>query len=260
MMLTRCPACDTAFRISAEQLKAKQGKVRCGQCRHVFNALATLLDEEPPTGDVQTELLPAAPEAPRVEQPTVESLAASPEAASAPYHPELEAPAEPLLHEGAAAKSRAWIWALCALLALLLLLLQAAVLFRTELSVLFPEAKPVLREACAFLGCDLPLPHKPDLLGIEASDLHPDPGGQLVLAATLKNRAPFVQAYPALELTLTNTGDQPLIRKVISPNEYLPKGSDAAAGFAANSDIALNLTLEAGVSGAAGYRIYLFYP
>ena len=44
-MLTRCPACSTTFRVTPAQLKARAGKVRCGQCNLVFNALDSL-DEE----------------------------------------------------------------------------------------------------------------------------------------------------------------------------------------------------------------------
>lgn len=44
-MKTRCPHCQTSFRITPEQLKARVGKVRCGQCQTVFNALDSLLDE-----------------------------------------------------------------------------------------------------------------------------------------------------------------------------------------------------------------------
>ena len=42
VMRTRCPACQTVFRVSSEQLHVREGKVRCGHCRHVFNALDTL--------------------------------------------------------------------------------------------------------------------------------------------------------------------------------------------------------------------------
>ncbi len=37
-MITRCPKCDTAFRITSAQLKPARGSVRCGSCLHVFNA------------------------------------------------------------------------------------------------------------------------------------------------------------------------------------------------------------------------------
>ncbi len=48
-MYTECPKCHTYFRIGPEHLKAAGGKVRCGQCNHIFNALDTLTDELPET-------------------------------------------------------------------------------------------------------------------------------------------------------------------------------------------------------------------
>ncbi|UCE90626.1 MAG: zinc-ribbon domain-containing protein [Pseudomonadota bacterium] len=53
-MYTKCPECSTVFRISDTQLMAASGKVRCGHCKHVFNALDRLLMDlptgEPPPG------------------------------------------------------------------------------------------------------------------------------------------------------------------------------------------------------------------
>lgn len=45
MILARCPECSTTFRVRPEQLRARQGRVRCGQCNHAFNALETLVEE-----------------------------------------------------------------------------------------------------------------------------------------------------------------------------------------------------------------------
>lgn len=36
---TRCPNCDTRFRVTDEQLSVAKGKVRCGNCMEVFNAV-----------------------------------------------------------------------------------------------------------------------------------------------------------------------------------------------------------------------------
>ncbi|WEN41206.1 hypothetical protein CKCBHOJB_00748 [Thauera sp. GDN1] len=54
MMLTRCPACQTVFRLRPEQLQARGGEVRCGHCYRPFNALEHALEmpateETPPT-------------------------------------------------------------------------------------------------------------------------------------------------------------------------------------------------------------------
>lgn len=51
-MLTRCPNCNTWFRIRPEHLQAASGEVQCGRCFTRFNALATLAEEtgaEPPS-------------------------------------------------------------------------------------------------------------------------------------------------------------------------------------------------------------------
>jgi len=61
---TRCPECDTTFRVTSEQLTAAGGKVRCGHCRMVFNAFFHLLEapgaEEPPATAAGDEGVPAA--------------------------------------------------------------------------------------------------------------------------------------------------------------------------------------------------------
>ena len=36
--ITRCPKCSTAFRVTDEVLSMAKGKVRCGQCFHIFEA------------------------------------------------------------------------------------------------------------------------------------------------------------------------------------------------------------------------------
>ena len=43
-MLTRCPACQTVFRLRPEQLHARGGEVRCGHCFHPFNALENTVE------------------------------------------------------------------------------------------------------------------------------------------------------------------------------------------------------------------------
>jgi predicted Zn finger-like uncharacterized protein len=43
-LVTRCPACRTAFRVVADQLRLRQGLVRCGQCDTVFDARDHLIE------------------------------------------------------------------------------------------------------------------------------------------------------------------------------------------------------------------------
>jgi predicted Zn finger-like uncharacterized protein len=66
MLFTRCPECDTTFRVTDETLKKASGQVRCGRCASVFNAYSELHDPsgkpvepEPYLVATQTGLEPA---------------------------------------------------------------------------------------------------------------------------------------------------------------------------------------------------------
>jgi predicted Zn finger-like uncharacterized protein len=43
-MITRCPACETMFKVVPDQLRISAGWVRCGQCDEIFDASAHLMD------------------------------------------------------------------------------------------------------------------------------------------------------------------------------------------------------------------------
>lgn len=47
-LATRCPYCQTAFRVAADQLKLRGGIVRCGACQRIFDGGANLIDTEAP--------------------------------------------------------------------------------------------------------------------------------------------------------------------------------------------------------------------
>jgi predicted Zn finger-like uncharacterized protein len=263
MMLTRCPACDTAFRITPAQLRARAGKVRCGRCNTVFDALASLQDIAP-AGEAPTAPPPkdAAETAVATPATTVQADMAGRGADAAAVALLREDIAPPAAPPPTGRRASGYAWGAASLLALLVLLGQTIYVFRAELALAHPAWRPQLDEFCRLFECDIPLPRKSDLLSIEASDLHADPQRKnlLLLSATLKNRATFVQAYPYLELTLTDLHDQPMIRKVFEPAQYLAEGADVRAGFAANAELAVNLRLDAGNTDASGYRLYLFYP
>lgn len=300
-MLTRCPHCETSFRVTHEQLIPRQGRVRCGACYLVFNALESLSDEPvgvavpatavlpeqpelasvepvaieappdpdpepnpwpfpspipkptPVESDEPTDVVPEIPEVPEVATPTEPEPIPQPEPEA--VEPEPEAWEEP---EEVVAPRR-WPWAVGIVLLLLLGAGQLLYLYRVELAVLMPEVRAPLTATCEALGCDVPYPHRPELMAIESSDLAPVDNDRLHLTATLRNRAPFAQAYPHLELTLTDTTDAPMLRKVLAPADYLPAGKSAAF-FAQRDELAVSLYLETPGLTAAGYRLYLFFP
>jgi predicted Zn finger-like uncharacterized protein len=53
---THCPKCDTRFRVTDAQLSVAGGKVRCGNCMSVFNAVEHKIEEsEAPAREEKTE-------------------------------------------------------------------------------------------------------------------------------------------------------------------------------------------------------------
>ncbi len=54
-MVTRCPKCGTAFRITEAQLDSAKGAVRCGSCLHVFKAQSSLVTKPAPEAAIKKE-------------------------------------------------------------------------------------------------------------------------------------------------------------------------------------------------------------
>jgi predicted Zn finger-like uncharacterized protein len=140
--------------------------------------------------------------------------------------------------------------------------LQAALHFRDAIAARWPGTKPALTRVCAPLGCTVEPPRDIAGLAIDASDLQADPAhkGLLILSATLRNRTATVVAYPHLELTLTDAGDQPVVRRALAPGEYAGGTVNLAAGFPPNTELLVKLFIDASATTQAGYRLYLFYP
>lgn len=321
-MKTRCPACQTTFRVTPVQLKARAGKVRCGQCQTVFNALDSLLDEVTSTEE-EVSAVQSTPRTAATQSSSVETYAASsafpplldedfkidillddadinenpqaevkPEAAATDEvtQPLNEASAQELgkatglilpretaeipgyskWAEGVVStpftlpveKSTRWPFVFTALLLTLGLAGQVVFHFRSEIAVTLPSVRPLLETVSRTLNADLPLPRHVELVSIETSDLQADPahGNLLVLNATLRNRASYGQAYPSLELSLTDTVEAATARRVFAPEEYLPASAMSNPTFGANADVLVRLWIEAKGISAAGYRLYVFYP
>jgi predicted Zn finger-like uncharacterized protein len=239
-MMTRCPNCGTAFRVTEQQLGARDGRVRCGRCDTQFDANATL------SSDPVTR--PPREKSPPPISGSMAVLLGTERTPSFDFGPQA---ARPLSH----------LWWAGSLLLLLALATQGAYRYRGEIAVLIPETKPLFERVCIELDCDIPLPRRAELLSIESSDLQADGAhpSVMVLTATLRNRAAFVQAFPALELSLTSAEGQTVARRVLTPRDYVSPPERADAGFAAGSEIQVRVYIEAAALKPVGYRLYLFY-
>jgi hypothetical protein len=149
--------------------------------------------------------------------------------------------------------------ATCALLALLLAS-QMAYAFRSQLAARYPVMKPVLNSVCALAGCTVTLPQRPDLVKIEASDVHMIDANRpalIQLTATLRSYASYDLAYPALDLVLTNANEHALARRIFVPEQYLDQTRDPEAGIPPRAEITVALDIDTGDLNAAGFRLDL---
>ena len=85
-------------------------------------------------------------------------------------------------------------------------------------------------------------------------------GNTYRFALTLKNQSAVPVALPAVELTLTDTSDQPVLRRVLTPAELT-----APATLPADGEWSTSLEMDVSLAGngsaqIAGYRVLAFYP
>lgn len=141
-------------------------------------------------------------------------------------------------------------------------LAQGAYTFRDQLAAWFPQTKPLLSKACTYIGCQIGLPMQIESVSIESSELQalaPDQN-RFSLVALLRNRGETVQAWPNIELTLNDTNEKALARRIIMPSDYLSSPQEISKGFAPKSEQSIKLFFELDQLKASGYRVYLFYP
>lgn len=284
-IITSCPQCNTQFIVKKEQLKAYEGQVRCGTCHHVFNANEHLVKP--------TKTKSAAIKKPKV-SPATETESARPVITAETEHIEITSPTHlqdafyqeiaqeikldasdtalqsPSVVKDLSIDSRfskkpkkkfSWLFSLMSLILFLALFAQLVYFLRTEISAYYPNTKPWLALACQHVGCQVNLPQKIDLLTIDDSDIqeHLEYEGVLLFSSTLVNHAPYAQAYPKIELTLTNTDDEPVLRRTFEPKDYLDKEINVDDGMSANHESHIKLSIHPDDVAVAGYRVSLAY-
>ena len=163
-----------------------------------------------------------------------------------------------------------WVQVTVAALALLLsagLLLQIAFQQRDQLVQLEPRLKPVAQALCNSLGCRLNPLKKIDEVVIDSSTFTKLAADSYKLSFSIKNLGAVPVAMPALEVTLTDTQDQALLRRVLMPAQFGVTTALLAAGGDFQGAIVLDVSAAAATRNAssisprvAGYRLLAFYP
>ncbi|MFD2449289.1 DUF3426 domain-containing protein [Vogesella fluminis] len=157
---------------------------------------------------------------------------------------------------------RATALGLLGIIGVLVLLLQLAFINRTAVSAELPELRPAFESLCQSLGCEVPLPTQRQLIRTEWSELSfvPQQEHLIQLDATLKNLAPYPQAFPLMEVSLKDGEDRVLIRKTLKPEQYLSADDLRLGRFNASSELKIVTRMEVRDAKALGYSLHFYYP
>ena len=248
-VITNCPSCQTQFIVTETQLDQHNGQVRCGHCLHVFNAIKELIDSNSEIYTTEELEIPKK-EITNTTRNNVQEVAIKNNQDR--YFNDIN---------NSSKKKNSKLTNLLIFTLVFIGVLQSIYFLRTEITIYYPNSKNYLLKICKAIGCNIDLPKKIDLIVIDDSDIHEDENylGVIHLSSTLINRGNFSQAYPNLELTLTDNEDKPKLRRVFRPVEYLTDQSNIANGLAAGEEIKIKLAINAQNTTVAGYRLFLSY-
>ena len=139
------------------------------------------------------------------------------------------------------------------------LVLQIGLHERNRLASLYPALKPWLVQLCEVAQCKVEVPRQIDSIVIDNSSFTRLRGDLFRLGFVVRNTSGVAVAAPAVELTLTDTQEKPVIRRVLQPAEL---GASAVLAPRGEWSASLNLGVSAGADNArvAGYRLLAFYP
>jgi predicted Zn finger-like uncharacterized protein len=222
-MYTRCPHCLTVFPLEPATLALGRGRLCCGACGLEFDALERLA-ERPEA--LAVDDLPAPARPPRIDPPTdpaqPDLFAATLPGAPAAVAPARAAPPSFARQHRAQAAGHRLAWGLSALLLALGLGAQIIIAQRDELAA-DPRWRAWLEPACERLGCRLPAWRDPATVSLTAREISPHPSlaDALLVSATLRNDAPWPQAWPLLQLALSDLDGNALGLRRFTAEEYL---------------------------------------
>jgi predicted Zn finger-like uncharacterized protein len=227
-LITRCPQCETTFRVIPDQLKLAQGWVRCGRCTRVFEADQHLFE------------VPAAPP-PAVDVPTARPVQ---------------------LQDDKMAKRKAvktfWGWWVLGSALGLLLALQWGFQARHVLAAQFPELRQPLQAMCDTLHCEVAWPLDLPAVSLVSSSFEQRAEDRYRLTLQWRNLNSYPVATPSVELSLTDAQDQPVVRKVLTPESLNLPAFITPGGL---KSMAFDLDgASAEFQSVVGYRVVLFYP
>jgi predicted Zn finger-like uncharacterized protein len=161
----------------------------------------------------------------------------------------------------------------------LLLGLQWVLQQKDSLAASDPRLGSALQALCGALGCQVQPPRRVESLVIDSSTFNKVAADAYRLSFVLKNTGSVPLEMPALELTLTDTQDQAVVRRVLLPAQFGVDSGVLGARAEVTGVVSLRVSGDGGRPNTsasanasvlppsaasslrvAGYRVLAFYP
>ncbi len=166
-----------------------------------------------------------------------------------------------------------WSLGVLALLLMTALAIQWLVQQKDNLAALDPRLDSLLQTVCGQLRCEIRAPRHIDSLVIDSSSFNRIGPDAYRLSFVLKNTGAIPLEVPSLEVTLTDTQDRAVVRRILAPAQF----GATATTLGARSELAGALSMKVSGDGVrsassassspsqaswrvAGYRVLAFYP
>ncbi len=288
-LLTKCPHCQTLFRIQQEHLAAAGGEVRCGVCYKVFDAenegLSYSQGEGSPARETFAEHHKSSTErsheqeevttydeeiidtSPEPEPDPLQALAAaSIDLAEIEDAPSLDDINQLNVNRSsindivapAASHSKGPLltWGAFSLLAIALLFSQW-LYFNFEKNAQQPKWRSLYTTVCETLGCQLPQYKNISSIKTErlAIKTHPEYSNVLIVDMIISNSAKHSQPLPLLNMTFFSLNGEPLAQRLFQPNEYLGQQLQLLSKMPSQTPIHLSFAILDPGSDAVNYSV-----
>ncbi len=222
-MYTQCPHCQQVHALDAMKLRAGRGQMRCEHCGNAFDALARIVEDAreltmPMDADLDL-FAPAVKVGATSGDDSIDPVADTSAAESAAADDE---PPAFLLDHASAPLPHGGRWWMAVMAAALLLCSQLVLSQRAQLAE-DPGLRPWLQRVCDWMRCDLPAFRAPKQIHVLTRDVQPHPSvpDALLISASFRNDAHWAQAWPVLELSLSDLDGRLVALRRFRPEEYL---------------------------------------
>lgn len=270
-MQTRCPECHTLFRVTEDELNIATGKVRCGHCYYVFDAV---IEEEPTsasTDDIETNDIDINTfiDGMETEQDTEDKVIRSESKHTKHILLDHDAAIDdlipPELRSGSSRNLKHYsalgttLWTVVILLMFSVTVSQLVYFNRAKLAT-YPELRPHLEKMCELAQCDLP--ELRDINRIELSSRnvysHPNVDQSLMITAIIVNQAPFAQRFPEMQVSFTNLVGDTVAARRFKPDEYLNTSNETLGDMQPGLPVAITLEVIDPGKTASAYEFDFF--